>query len=218
MIVGGSIAGGGMYYLYTTKHILPTAIDDIGISDTNPFTQTEQQQAMNIRPVRINISQSIVSQKYNDLMQNVVNAGNNIAKNNNEVIYPIMLNLKSRTRTADWQAVFDTILDAREAIRANLQLVATMRDSTYELRTENISTTKDAGVSQKTQVFAQAALDNAAAYESYLATLTKFVSGSVPTKELAAELNQKIAALFPAQRDFQAKTNALFAAIDELSQ
>lgn len=216
MVFGGGLVGGTMYYMYS-QNILPTAIDTLGISDANPFTDQELQSALDIKPVKVIIPQTVVSQNYNTLMQNIINGNNNIAKNNNEVIYPILINLRDRAKDADWQGVFEVILKAKNAIDANIQLTSTMKDNVYKLQTENLATTKNDNLRQQTQLFAQSALNNTAAYDSYFETLKKFVSGSVPTKALGDELNTKIANLTPAQVDFQKKTSATFDIIESLT-
>lgn len=214
VIVGGVIAGAGMFFLYK-QSILPGPIEDLGIKE-NLIASEDQQKTQDLRPIRLTIPEGVVSKKYNDLTQQIINSNNNIAKNNNEVIYPIMIELKNRSTKGNWEGIFEIIAKGNEGVKSNLEIVKDMKESLYSLQAENNATTKNASLSRNTQLFAQSGLELTTVYTAYFSTLSRFLTGRVPTKELAEELNVKIDSLQTAQKDFQTKANEIFTLIDSL--
>jgi hypothetical protein len=215
MVVGGAITGGGMYFLYT-QSILPSGVTDLGIT-VSDLPKEDQQKTIDIRPIQLAIPETVVSKKYNTLFQRIINSTNNIAKNNNEVIYPMMVDLQSRGAQGKWEGIFETIAKAKEAINANLEIVSKMESDVQSLQSENINTTKDDNLSQLTQQFTKSGLDMVAAHRAYFVTLSQFLTGKVPTKALAGELNEQILSLRAVQQDFQLKTSSVFTSIDSLA-
>lgn len=215
MVVGGTIATGAMFFLYK-QSLLPAPVEELGI-DESVLPREDQQRALDIKPIKLAIPDTVVSKKYNSLLQQIINSNNNIAKNNNEIIYPIMIDLKNRGAKGNWEGIFEVIAKGNQAVNANLEIVNSMKESIYALQAENNTTTENAGLNRSTQIFAQDGLNLATAHTEYFSTLSKFLSGKVPTKALADDLKVKIVSLQKTQRDFQTSTSEVFTLIDSLS-
>jgi superoxide dismutase len=214
MVVGGVITAGAMFFLYK-QSILPAPIEDLGIKES-VLTPEDQQRALDTKPIKLAIPESVVSKKYNDLVQQIINSNNNIVKNNNEVVYPTMIDLKNRSIKGNWEGVFDVIAKGNLAVKANLEIVKNMKEDIYTLQAENNATTKNTELNRYTQIFTQKGLDLADAHTAYFTTLSQFLTGKVPTKELADELNTRISSLQKTQKDFQTSTSQVFTLIDTL--
>lgn len=211
-IIGIVVGIAGIYFLYT-KTILPASIDDLGIAeDFKPVEVSKNIASM--KKVDSFVPKTLVSEKYNSLFESIINTANQVAKDNNESIYPGMQILKEKSRTGDWEGIFDVIADIKNTIKTNRESIAAMKESLLTFQAENSVSTKDDDFKYKSSVFAESGLKLVESYNSYYIVLSQFLTGKTPTKELAASLNVRIKDLSDQNWDFQKQINIVYAVID----
>lgn len=211
-IIGIVVGVAGIYFLYT-KTILPASIDDLGIAeDFKPAEVTKN--IANMKKVDSFIPKTLASEKYNTLFESIINTANQVAKNNNESIYPAMQILKEMSLTGNWDGIFNIVTDVKSTIKTNRELIATMKESLLTFQAENSVSTRSEDFKYKSAVFAESGLKLVDSYNSYFMVLSQFLTGKVPTKELADSLNVRIKDLSDRNWDFQKQINTVYAVID----
>ena len=213
IVLGVLISAGIAVYIFR-QAVFFTAIPTVttsALSFPNPSTQKSPDLKVNIL-----LPKKLVSQEYYLLINKITNGLTQAITNNDATLLPLMDAIKKKSSVGDYTSgFFDLIVQAKNEIKKNNDLLAMTRTDIAAMQKVNDESVKDQDIHTQTAVFLTSGSAFTQAFADYLASLNETLSGSIPTQSLLDKLATQVTSLGTSGTAFQAELAALLTLIRE---
>ncbi len=214
VVAGVLIGAGTMAFLFRGALFFNIpAIEEVSALSYPPYP--DQKTPDSKSNILISIPGKLVGADYNLLINKVVNGLNQVGINNGATLLPLFDTIKQKSVARDFNGLFDLMIQARDEIKKNDDLLATVREDIATLKKVNDEHIKDADIRRQTAVLLISGDALAQAYTDYFATLNETLSGQVPTQALFDRLAGQITSLRDAVSSFKSELDALLIAVQQ---
>ena len=165
--------------------------------------------------ILFSIPEKLVGADYNLLINKVVNELNQVGINNSATLLPLFNTIKQKGAARDFGGLFDLVIQTRDEIKKNNDLLATAREDIVAMKKVNDESVGDADIREQTTVFLTSGDIFVRTFTDYFATLNETLSGSVPTQALLNKLAKQVISLRSASSSFKSELNALLTIIQK---
>ena len=211
VVVGMLIGAGAVAYFFRGSIFLSIP----GVEGSSALSYPDGKVPGLSSRTNIVLPKKMVSEEYYLLINKIISDLQRVGASNNETILPLISTVKQRSAAGNFNGIIDFIIQARDEISNNSDLLATISRDIASLTKINETSTLDADLRNQTVPFLVSADAFVRAFADYFSVLNETLSGSLPTQDLLNTLSGKVTSVQNAGSSLQSELTTLLKLIDQ---